>query len=56
MKGKPQLLGFSVGLNDLDDPEGKINQHVLMWEGGRMNWRDPSDWGWLLVNPNPEIR
>lgn len=50
----PKLLGFDIALNDLDDPEAKEKDFVLMWNGTNQNWRDPSGWGVLKLLSPPQ--
>ena len=43
------LIGLDLALDDLDEgdtaPAGNDPGRALMWNGGNMNWIDPSGWG-----------
>jgi len=48
-----RLLAFDVTLNDLDPddwaPAGNDPGRSLSWNGGSMNWIDPSGWGMVIL-------
>lgn len=50
------FLGLDVALDDLDGgdwaPEANTPGRALMWNGGPMNWIDPSGWGLAVVGAN----
>lgn len=47
------LLGFTTHLNDKIEASSEGIDRVLIWDGDRTNWQNPSQWGVAMILPDP---
>ncbi len=51
-----QVVAFDMHLNNRFSHASGSNDAVLIWNGDRDNWRDPTDWGAAVILPDPSKR